>query len=161
MTRLSRLCLTLARVLLSAWVGAAVLFVINGVLLVTSGTFDSMYRDHLSLIRFPPYYLFGFITVSLTLILLSLARGYPRKLVLGLVAIALVLMVVDYVAVYLPLEAMISPPGQVRSPQFETYHRASMKINSVHVGLCLVAALLLCRPVRRSFEVLVENEEPA
>jgi hypothetical protein len=148
MSFLGRLCLTLARVLLSAWVGAATLFVINGVRMVTSGHFDSMARDHLSLIRFPPYYVFGFLAVGTGLVLLILAAGYPRRLGIGLLILSLILMFVDYFGVYLPLAAMITPPGHVRPSQFDWYHRASMVINMAHVGLCLIAAILISRERR-------------
>ena len=153
MSSLGRLCLMLARVLLSAWVGAATLFVINGVRLVTSGHFDSMARDHLSLIRFRPYYLFGFLAVGTGLVFLALARGYPRKLAIGLVVSSLILMLVDYFGVYLPLAEMISPPGHVRPSHFNWYHKASMYINTVHVGLCLIAAMMVSRE-RRTPEVV-------
>lgn len=145
----------LARVLLSAWVGAATLFVINGVRLVTSGHFDSMARDHLSLIRFPPYYLFGFLAVGAGLVFLALARGYPRKLAVGLVVSSLILMAVDYFGIYLPLAEMISPPGHVRPAHFNWYHKASMYINTAHVGLCLVAAVLISRERRPSADQTV------
>lgn len=148
MTSSARLCLMLARVLLSAWVGAASLFVINGVLLVTSGHFNSVARDHLSLIRFPPYYVFGFVAVGTGLLLLLLARGYPRRLALGLLVLSLILMLVDYFGVYLPLAQMISPPGQARPSHFHWYHRASMYMNTAHVGLCLIAAMLVSRERR-------------
>lgn len=148
MSLLSRFCLALARVLLAAWVGAATLFVVNGVRLVTSPQFDSVARDQMTLIRFPSYYLFGMVAVVGSLVCLMLVRGYPHRLVIGLVIVALLLMILDYVVVYRPLEQMISPPGQPRSSQFESYHRASMMINAAHVGLCLLAVFLLSIPKR-------------
>jgi hypothetical protein len=161
MSSTGRLCLMLARVLLSAWVGAATLFVINGVRLVTSGHFDSMARDHLSLIRFPPYYLFGFLAVGIGLVSLVLAAGYPRRLAIGLVVLSLILMLVDYFAIYLPLAEMITPPGDVRPSQFTWYHKASMYINTVHVGLCLIAAMMISRERRASLdEGLSRNTNP-
>ena len=50
---MSRLALLVARFASSAWVGAAVLFVINGVQQATSGQFESMTTDQLVLLRFP------------------------------------------------------------------------------------------------------------
>ena len=57
---MSRAALTLARLLLSAWFGAAVLFVVIGVREVTHPGFDSMVRDQLAVLRFPAYYVCGF-----------------------------------------------------------------------------------------------------
>ena len=53
------MCLTLLRVLLAGWVGAAALFVVVGVREVTSQEFDSATRDALVLLRFPAYYVYG------------------------------------------------------------------------------------------------------
>jgi len=148
MSLLSRFCLALARVLLAAWVGAATLFVVNGVRLVTSPHFDSIARDEMTLIRFPSYYLFGFVAVVVSLICLMLVRGFPRRLVASLTVVVLLLMIGDYFAVYRPLEQMISPPGQPRTSQFASYHRASMMINAAHVGVCLLAVFVLSIPRR-------------
>lgn len=161
MTTAGRICLMLARLTLAVWVGAATLFVVNGVLLATSGAFESVHRDHIALIRFPPYYVFGFVSVGLALVCLALARGYPRKLAMGLVVTALVLMLVDYFGVYRPLESMISPPGQPRSSEFGWYHRASMMVNTIHVGLCLIAAGVLSYPRKEISTVGRVSESPA
>lgn len=147
MRLLRRQCLTVARLALAGWVGAATLFVINGVRLVTSGVFDSVDRDHISLLRFPPYYLFGFVLMGVAVVSLAFAGNAVRRWVLGVVLAAGLIMLADYLWVYRPLEAMITPPGQARSPRFETLHRASMIVNFVHVGLCLVAAIAISRPV--------------
>ena len=48
---------------LVAWVGAAILFVVTSVREVQSTDFDSNTKDHLALLRFPAYYLFGFTLV--------------------------------------------------------------------------------------------------
>jgi uncharacterized membrane protein len=142
----------LARFLLSAWVGAAALFVINGIRLVRASVFDSAARDQIALIRFPAYYGFGFACVATALICQAGAlrrAGLPRGRALAAaacVAAALVVMLADYVWVYRPLEAMVSPPGKARPADFGAYHRASEMINTVHVGLCFVAAMLLCWP---------------
>jgi hypothetical protein len=143
-----RHCLTVARVVLSAWVGAAALFVVNGVRMVTSHSFDSVARDHIALIRFPPYYLLGFVLVGMGLLCILGAGEFPhRRAVLGLLSAALLLMAADYFWVYLPLERALDPPGNPRTPAFQTYHRASMVLNLVHVGLVLVAAVLVSRPL--------------
>jgi hypothetical protein len=41
---------------------------------------------------------------------------------------------------------MITPPEQARPAEFHTLHRRSEMVNTVHVGLCLAAALLVCWP---------------
>jgi hypothetical protein len=147
---MSRLCLCLARILLAAWVGAAALFVINNVSAL--GKVPSEVLDVLTVIRFPNYYVFGFFAVSVGLVaLLCSIRNSPlprRRHVLSiiLVALALGLMVYDYRQIYLPLEAMITPPGQPRPMEFLTQHNRSKQFNSLHIGLCLLAALTVCWP---------------
>lgn len=49
-----------ARFALSAWVGAAALFVVVGIKEVRGSEFDSVTRDLLVGLRFPSYYTFGF-----------------------------------------------------------------------------------------------------
>jgi hypothetical protein len=155
---MSRLALTLARLCLSAWVGAAVLFVINGVRLVTHARFDSLVRNQLVLIRFPAYYALGFSLVGLSLAALLLAgrgSGLPRRrrrIAAPCAAAALVLMTVDYTAVYQPLAAMLHPPEAPRPAEFIGYHRVSELINGVHVGLALCAAVLASVPTRPGAE---------
>jgi hypothetical protein len=149
---MSRLSLTIARVALSAWIGAAILFVVNGIRLVTESDFDSVVRNQLALIRFPPYYAAGFILVPLGLLGLLLSRHSPAwsnrrwTLSVACVAVALGVMTADYLLVYLPLEAMITPPEQPRPAEFVSYHRASVVMNEVHVGLAFVGALLASMP---------------
>lgn len=146
----SRICLCLARFLLSAWIGAAVLFVINGV--STIGKVPSPVLDQLLVIRFPNYYRVGFVCVAVSLgaLLCSAFRPLlPRwrhVIPVLLVVAALGLMCYDYTQVYLPLEALVTPPGQPRPMEFGPLHERSKTINAIHVGLCLFAALLLCWP---------------
>jgi hypothetical protein len=157
---MSRFCLCLARILLAAWVGAAVLFVINGVSLV--GQFPSDVFDRLLAIRFPNYYRFGFVAVGtgLAALLCSLVRCPLPRLRVAIAALlvggALGVMVYDYQHIYRPLEAMITPPGQVRPMEFVPLHKRSKYVNSVHVGLCLLASITLCWPPR-----VVRKDEPA
>ena len=149
------LCLMIARFALSAWVGAAALFVITGVREVTSPKIASPIRDALVTIRFPPYYVCGFVLVAVTLICLTLARRHetvrPRlmRFCLSTLGLILILMLIDYFAIYRPLAAMVTPPGKPRPAGFRTFHHASMWINMAHVGLSLVVALLICGPVAR------------
>ena len=143
-----------ARLALPAWVGAAVLFVINGVRLVTSGAFDSVGRDHIALVRFPAYYLVGATLMGLSLVGLLLARGVmglPHRrwvTAFGLTLLACGAMLGDYVFVYLPLAEMISPPGSPRPAHFLVLHRASEIVNVIQVGLCFAAAVIAALPLR-------------
>lgn len=144
-----RTALTIARFCLAAWVGAAAMFVTIGVREVTFPGFDSATRDQLALLRFPAYYVSGFALVTLAWIALAcclIGRKRTRTLVVAAacVSLALVLMAVDYVAIYTPLAEMVSPPGAVKPAQFESLHARSEWINMADVGLCLIAALLLC-----------------
>lgn len=147
---MSRFCLCLARFLLSAWVGGAALFVIINV--GTLGVVSSPDFDRLTVVRFPIYYRFGFIAVGLSLVaLLASFRGtsLPRRrqlIAIILVAAGLALMLYDYRQIYLPLESMITPPGQARPMEFRPLHIRSETFNAIHVGLCLIAALTLCWP---------------
>ncbi len=142
----------LARFSLSAWVGAAVMFVVIGVREVTWPGFDSATRDQLALLRFPPYYLFGFALVGCATAACSLSlvgRAIRRRrgvTVLLILAAALTLMTYDYLKVYSPLAAMVTPPGSPKPAEFDELHRRSEIVNSIDVGLCWVAALLLCWP---------------
>ncbi|MCA9110217.1 MAG: hypothetical protein KDA52_09735 [Planctomycetaceae bacterium] len=143
-----------ARFALSAWVGAAVLFVINGVLLVTSPAFDSAGRDHIALIRFPPYYVTGAVLMGFTCAGLLAARGltgltnrrWATLLILTLLASAVILG--DYLWVYSPLAELITPPGSPRPQGFRTLHYASETVNSIQVALCLIAAMIANWPIR-------------
>lgn len=162
---MSRVCLSLARFALSAWVGAAALFVVNGVREVTSTDFDSMTRDRLVTLRFPAYYEFGFALVGVALVCLVLtlgARLMPRKrqiTAVVLAGLALAVMTYDFKTVYQPLEKMITPPGQARPMEFTRLHERSKTINSLHVGLSLVAAILICWPASVEQQVAAAVDE--
>ena len=149
---MSRLALTIARFASSAWVGAAVLFVINGVQQATSGQFESMTTDQLVVLRFPAYYLMGFILVGAACIGSAIAGGQlsfrRRGTLLGLFGLALVVMLFDYLVVYLPLAELITPPGKPRTQEFQTLHQWSKVINSVDLSLVLLGAVLVCWPTR-------------
>ncbi|MCA9059106.1 MAG: hypothetical protein KDA96_23315 [Planctomycetaceae bacterium] len=148
---------TLSRFLLSAWIGAAALFVITSVAEQSSPDVDSVMRDRLATIRFPHYYRFGAWVVATGLICTTAAavlnRGCLRR---RLGAAALVLMVSggiaiwDYYQVYLPLQAMITPPGQSRPLEFIDLHKKSARINTIHLSIAFVAAALACSPGRVS-----------
>ena len=126
------------------------MFVLNGVQQVTSGKFESMVTDQLVLLRFPTYYVLGFSLVGAAFIGSAIsgeALSFRRRgAVLGLLGLALVLMLFDYLVVYLPLAKMIDPPGQPRPDGFRTLHRWSMIVNSADVGLVVLGAMLLNWP---------------
>ncbi|MCA9029723.1 MAG: hypothetical protein KDA69_08020 [Planctomycetaceae bacterium] len=158
---ITRFLITWSRFAFSSWVGAAVLFVVVAVREVELGGFESPIRDQLALLRFPPYYAFGFTLVGsgLASLLLATFLGESNKSCSALkscgcmrfpifVALATIALIgVDYVWVYLPLESLITPPGSPKSPEFMSLHKASKYINMVHVGLAMVVAWRLNWPV--------------
>ncbi|RLS44547.1 MAG: hypothetical protein DWH81_00630 [Planctomycetota bacterium] len=149
---MSRLALTITRFASAAWVGAAVLFVINGVQQTTSGKFESMTTDQLVLLRFPAYYLMGFILVGLSLlgaVLSGTERSQrQRRMLIVLFGLSLVIMLFDYLVVYLPLAEMITPPGKARPQGFQTLHKWSMRVNSIDLLLVMIGSLTACWPRR-------------
>jgi hypothetical protein len=146
-----RFLMMLIRWLLAAWVGGAALFVITSIAEQRSPDFSSLIRDQLATIRFPLYYLFALMTLlpGALLLLLSLLSRAVRQRKLMLLAAALVtasvaVAAVDYITVYLPLQQLITPPGQARNLSFIELHNRSRHINEVHVGLALAASLIVC-----------------
>ena len=152
------LFLTISRFCLTAWVGAAVLFVVTAVAETMSPEFTSETKSTLAILRFPFYYAAGFGLVSAALISGLLfgshwsVGGFRRWIYRFLLVLALGLMLVDYLAVYQPLERMLSASEEARPAEFETYHRASMYVNAGHVGLCVFASLLICWPGQRRLD---------
>jgi hypothetical protein len=147
---MGKLALTVARFAVSAWVGAAVLFVITSVREVRYGGFDSTIRDELAALRFPPYYVAGFLLIGTSIVCAAVAwKRLTRRrmlIILGILVAALALMLADYFWIYGPLADMITPPGQSRPERFERLHVASEWVNSANVLLCLIAAALLNWP---------------
>ena len=84
---------------------------------------------------------------------LLVARGLPRLTkrrwvtLFVLTCVASVVMLVDYLWIYSPLADMITPPGSARPQGFRSLHHASEAINTLQVGLCLVAAMIVNWPV--------------
>jgi len=152
------ICLLLSRFFLSAWVGAAALFVTTSVREVTSGISqlrDSTIRNALVQVRFPSYYLFGFSLVGAAFVCSLLAWKHTTiisKLRLSvsilLMFAALGVMSYDYFQVYLPLEKMVTPAEKAKPAEFVETHEQSKMLNYVDVSLCFVAAILLCYPTR-------------
>lgn len=139
------------RFLLAAWVGAAALFVITSVAEQTSVNFDSVTRDQLATVRFPLYYRFGFASlltafVGCVVAVTTAPRSMRRKwtVVATLVGISGGLMVADFQWVYQPLQELITPAGQARTPDFESLHKWSRYANQTHVGLVTFVAIVSC-----------------
>jgi len=145
-----KLFLFIARFSITAWLGAAILFVVLTVMEILSGQFDSMVLDGLVLLRFPIYYAFTFtlLAISLTAGVACWLRskGKIGKLFTVLVAASLLLLIGDYLWVYLPLEAMLRPLGVARSQDFPFYHKLTEALNSVAMLLNLIAACAINWP---------------
>ena len=153
---LARIGLFLARFCLSAWIGAATLFVIVGVTEVTRGNFDSTTKDVLVAVRFPAFYACGATLVSLGLFGAWIAGnselfpGKRRISALVLLVLVLSIMAVDYFSIYLPLVQMVTPPGQPRAARFVAHHSASKWINLFGLILCFIATALVNWPTTPS-----------
>ena len=152
---MQRLCLTLARLFLSAWIGAAALFVCTSVSEQMSPTIGSDVKNSLAAIRFPWYYGFGFGLVGAGFVSsvcgISWARQRVRwTIVAASLVLTLILMAVDYVAIYTPLRAIVTDPSGVREARFIELHRWSERINALYLSTCLIAALSVCWPAKHS-----------
>ncbi len=156
---MARVALFIARFCSSAWLGAATLFVIVGVLEVTRGGLDSRTRDILVGLRFPPFYLTGAILVGLSWAGACVSEFHPelpqRRRAFAILSLLTVmaLMAIDYFWIYTPLAAMVDPPGQARPAAFITYHEASKNINFAGLFFSLIAAFALNCPSRNSSRV--------
>lgn len=152
---MQQLCLAILRLLPTAWVGAATLFVAVGVSEIRSPEFDSAAKDALVLIRFPLYYGFGFTALAIALVsaIVCVRSGLisnPRAFVCAiLLAISLAVMAVDYLAIYRPLVAMIQSPDS-RPENFSQYHEWSKWINAGGLVLWLGTAVIACWPSRNT-----------
>jgi hypothetical protein len=169
---LTSVALTVCRLASAAWIGAASLFVVTAVVEVTHPQFDSATKDALAALRFPAYYTAGFILIPAAILggTFFVARSgasateLPRKdrsrrrmgVTVGILFFALTMMVIDYTAIYRPMAALIVPPGRPKAAEFGWYHGVSMSLNLCDVGLCAIAAVLACWPVRREVVGTVE-----
>jgi hypothetical protein len=144
--------LSVLRLVLPAWIGAAVLFAINGSAEQRNESFDSVTRAELALLRFPDYYRFGFVCVGsalgITAILLLFRSNVRRRLAFALAILtgAMLLMVWDFEFIYGPMHTMIVDPTQPKPSTWVRLHATSMITNLVHVSLCLIAAIVVCWP---------------
>ena len=151
---MSRFCLSMQRFLLSAWVGAAVLFVITSVAEQQFDGFDAAMKNRLALIRFPKYYAMGFavLLASLGGSLVRFAKGNRGKadmVVLAAVGAALLLMLGDFASVYRPLHEIMIDFERARDAEFTRYHQLSKYINATGILLSLVAATAACCSIHK------------
>ena len=153
---MNRFLWTVLRFSLCAWVGAATLFVVTGVREVTMTDFDAATKNVLAVTRFPAYYAFGFTLVVVSaisafgLILMNKETRRRKIVVLSLLVFSLVVMYLDHLFIYQPLEIMMLEPEGRMDPEFFTYHQWSKYINCISVGACLIASFVSACPVRSS-----------
>ncbi len=151
---MQRICLTIVRFALSAWIGAAALFVVTSIAEQRSTAFGSDVKNVLAALRFPSYYSFGFVLVGLGLVggAMGIDRLRQRRRWFAIVSclmLALLLMLVDYFTVYSPLYAIVTDSSGVRDARFMQLHRWSEQINTIDVALCLFAAIAACWPEKQ------------
>jgi hypothetical protein len=147
---MSKLCLFLMRFSLAAWVGIATFFVVIVLRLRNSGLFEPEVMLNHPKVLFPLFYAFEFSLLGLALGcgLYTRRRSTTKtgrcRFCLALLAAAIVIGSVDYLAVYSPLTAMIEHPPV--PPEFTAYHVWSRWLNSANLLLCAAAALLALWP---------------
>jgi hypothetical protein len=145
-----KLCLILMRLSLAAWVGIATFFVVVVLRLRQSGLFEPDVMLNHPKVLFPLFYAFEFSMLGLALGCGLLAQRHPAartvrcRFCLTLLAAALLVGSVDYLAIYGPLAAMIEHPPM--PPEFDAYHVWSRWINSANLLLCAAAAVLALWP---------------
>lgn len=137
------------------WVGAAVLYVVTSVAEQMSPLFNLQIRDQLALIRFPLYYRFGFgchIACAIAGVLAWRTAPLNRRstflLVLFLIMVSGLLITLDHRMIYQPLEALISPAGQLRGAEFDRLHHLSKRANMVHVMIMAFAGIIAMLPLK-------------
>jgi len=144
----------LSRFAISAWVGAACLFVLTTLREVHSPKLDSVTKAELVTLRFPVYYGFSFGLLAMALIMAlcwsPIVSGLRRWTTLGLLSLILVVTAVDYIWIYKPLEKMTAATDEARPAEFVVLHQASRWINTGQVSASALAALIVCWPVSSS-----------
>lgn len=141
--------LTIARLSLTAWVGAAVFFVVVAIRPIRAPEFDTPHRALLASLLFPGYYAFGFTLLGLGGISTVVARPHRWIWQIACVALALGLATVDWFLIYGPLAEMTHKQWTEQaaaSASFRDYHIASMVINGIGLLFSLGAAVLSCLP---------------
>ena len=157
-SKLFSVSISVLRFLLPAWIGAAVLFVITSVAEQTAEDFGSVIRDQLATIRFPLYYKFGTVIYIGSLLACAVAwktsakqHGRRATIILLLMVVSAIVFAWDYFTVYSPLQALIIPPGQVRTQEFITLHNWSRHANELHLMITLAACVLALIPFTNGF----------
>lgn len=112
--------------------------------------FASSIKNQLALIRFPLFYVFGFTLLGVSMVCgaARISKGERDKttlIVFGLLAIANILMALDFLYIYRPLADMMVDLLRPRDDDFSKYHQRSKSINAVGIVLSLIAAMLVCR----------------
>ena len=149
---MSRSALFIARFCSSAWIGAAVLFVVVGIREITLGDFDATIGDRLVALRFPAFYFTG-----VTLVALSWLGAFwagqeteltqrRRLIALGALLAVSIVMALDYFWIYVPLSGMMVPPGQRKPVSFTRFHEAAKYVNLLGLTLCFAASVALNWP---------------
>ena len=145
-----KVCWTLSRCAITAWVGASAIFVVTAVQEVSSVQFDSLTKAALATLRFPTYYAFAFTLVT-TALVFGMAAGMQvkttwkcRHFYLALLITALLLMLADYFFVYVPLQRIMVASEQARPANFTWYHTMSKWTNAVGFCLWSIASLTAC-----------------
>jgi len=143
-------CLTLSRFFAASWCGAGVFFVIVLIAMRASTLFDDETKLRHPLVLFPIYYQMEFICLGSALVLGTVAIGHSQlrkrrgSAYLGLLLVALAVAVVDYFAIYRPLNDMIE--HSLLTANFRPYHTASRWANTAVLVLSLAASLISLAP---------------
>lgn len=156
--------LLLARILVSAWLGAAFLFVVVTVREVTSPALPSDVKNVLIALRFPAYYLMGAVALTLSLLGTQLARHgllsrKRRFWSTTLLLTALIFLAVDYFTIYSPLVEMIKPTDVARPAEFDGYHQANWIVNLLEWVLVWGAAIMIGLPSAMELGLRVDDED--
>ena len=144
------LCLTLSRLCLAAWVGAALFFVLILLDLRHSDLFNEPTKANHARVLFPAYYQFELVVVGIAWVTLGIATGHPslgrtqtvRQL--ACMSAGTALSIADYVWVYRPLAHMMDLPAM--PAEFRSYHQASMALNCLVLLLWIATAMVALWP---------------
>ncbi|MBS0261414.1 MAG: hypothetical protein JSS02_05610 [Planctomycetes bacterium] len=150
---MSRVCLSILRFCLSAWLGIATFFVMLVIDLRQSNLFSPETKFDHPQVLFPLYYKFEFSLLIPALlcgvVLLwhsGIGRG-RRIAILQLIIVAVGLAMWDYTNVYPRLLELMAARG-VMPVEFHSLHRMSRWLNEALVVACGVATILALIPER-------------
>ena len=154
--------ISFARFSLTAWIGAASMFVLLTVLEILSGQFNSIILDQLVLTRFPIFYSVTLVLLAMSWICgvvswrLSISQNRTvrkkAKLFTILVSVSIIILVSDYFWVYKELEQMLIPLGSPRPQEFPFYHKLTESLNSAALLINLVASFVINWPIKQLVE---------